>query len=747
MANKKIPFIEIEKTKTSEEVFVYDGRSTFKGKTWVKNVAFQEGTRCIKESAFEGCTGLTSIVIPEGVTSIDYMAFSGCSNLEEIVFPESLRYIENCALGNCPNLTHLYLPQNLEKLCEYDSYIINLFSVCGKLKAFDVHPENKKYASYEGMLIINDELSICPQNNELTTIESFPDRVKRINEDAFCKCRNLVSVSIPNTVKCDELSFNGCANLKKLTVPASVKKLNITGCTSLTELEVDAANPNLKVVDGLLITTGGELVGSLNLTEAVIPEGVTSIESHAFKGCTALTSVTIPASVEKISYGVFLFCCNLKEIKVAAENKAFTVKDGMLMSKDETELYFCYNREEIIVPHSVTKVQTGAFTACRNAKIVMPPKYGYSSCMLFEGAENCTICISDYESIIYETVYLHTKDLTVEFYNAARNKLLKRDYRFCNVKRVVLPDRLTNLHNFAFQMCREMTDVVIPETVTEIGNYAFLRCESLEKLVIPNSVTVVHKDAFIGVKHVEIGNHCVIENAYLDLDAPFNFEGTAGRLYYAESTGSVLVRGADTDESRQIFECQRHWFGEVKPALQAIGCTFFYWDTVNKTFAARFDEYDYVFNGLELLPKEKVVGLVADLSTAFQQSPYAMKKIASLDKAKAVSKAKAAPKKPLFVTKAPETLSAGPAKAEKIEFMLEQMFLAQLSEYLEVNTNVELQISAVKKTGIDLGVNYKNRFSFSLSIPSKKVEDGSAAEHLTALLRQLDQNDINFNLI
>ena len=46
----------------------------------------------------------------------------------------------------------------------------------------------------------------------------------------------------------------------------------------------------------------------------VIPEGVTSIRTHAFDGCTGLTSVVIPDSVTSIKSSTFSGCTSLKTI-------------------------------------------------------------------------------------------------------------------------------------------------------------------------------------------------------------------------------------------------------------------------------------------------------------------------------------------------------------------------------------------------------------------------------------------------
>lgn len=773
MAKSNIPYIDSTKQEILEEVYVYDGRKTFRGQTWVKNVNFLIGTTCIKESAFEECTGLESVDIPEGVTLIDYSAFKGCTNLKEVSLPESLTTIKSGAFEFCQNLTHFYLPKNLKEIGFSDSDIPEMFMYSSELTAFSVHPENTKYATFKGMLIANDTLLVCPKNSETTTIDALPETVKKIDRNAFIGCKNLESINLsdnfkdfsyykfsfkgccnlrnltlPKSMVCSYLALTDCAKLEKIEVPASVAKIDITGCTSLKEIEVDAENKHLKVVNGLIICDNCVIDTMMNVKEAVIPEGVSGIGIAAFADKPNLISVSIPASVEEVKYNAFCNSLNLKEIKVAENSEHFVVKDGMLMSKDETVLHYCLVRGgDIKVPATIEEVKGGTFSACENAKIVMPQKFDdYGSHDIFNGARNCTIGICDTASSICNTVFAHAKHLTVEITHAARSKSLKRDYRFHNVKSVKLQAPLTNIHNEAFFNCREMTELELPDTLKEIGRLAFQNCSSLETLVIPDAVTTVGEKAFVGVKQVELSNVCKVEKAYFDLDTPILFEGTKGRLFYPESTGTVIIRVTDTDESRQRFEQHKHWFGEVKLALQKIGCNFFYWDMEDNTFAARMGNFDFVFNGLELTPTEKAVSLISAVNSL--HSEFKMKLTASLGKAKEKGKAKSAPKKTLFVkagdTEAQQTAAA---KKEKMEFMIEQVILTQMSEYQSQNETVKFQICSSNKTSVELGVNYKDRFCFTTSITAEKVEDGTAAEALANILKKIDEHEIDFKVV
>jgi hypothetical protein len=55
-----------------------------------------------------------------------------------------------------------------------------------------------------------------------------------------------------------------------------------------------------------------------------------------------------------------------------------------------------------------------------------------------------------------------------------------------NLKSVTLPDSLTYIGNYAFDMCVNLTSVIIPNRVTTIDDYAFRVCIRLTSVTIPN---------------------------------------------------------------------------------------------------------------------------------------------------------------------------------------------------------------------------------------------------------------------
>ena len=119
-------------------------------------------------------------------------------------------------------------------------------------------------------------------------------------------------------------AFRDCSNLISVTIPNSVK------------------------------TIGGSAFEGCRLTSVTIPNSVTEIGVRAFAECFALTSVTIPNSVTKIGGAAFIMCGALTSV---------TIPNSVTEIGDDT-FYWCKHLTSISIPNSVTKIGTSAFDDC-----------------------------------------------------------------------------------------------------------------------------------------------------------------------------------------------------------------------------------------------------------------------------------------------------------------------------------------------------------------------------------------------
>ena len=72
----------------------------------------------------------------------------------------------------------------------------------------------------------------------LMVLKKFPDGVKKIKENAFCRCSSLKTIKIPNKVtKIKAYTFCDCSSLSNVTIPESVKEISYAACDGCSSLE------------------------------------------------------------------------------------------------------------------------------------------------------------------------------------------------------------------------------------------------------------------------------------------------------------------------------------------------------------------------------------------------------------------------------------------------------------------------------------------------------------------------------
>ena len=280
------------------------GIATFEGCSSLTSVTIPDGVTKIGIEAFAYCNNLTAVNIPDGVTEIREGAFL-CSNLTSVTIPEGVKTIGSYAFYECESLTSVTLPESVNDI----GY--GTFSGCYNLTSVNIP---------EGVTSIGDRVF---ENCSSLTSVTIPEGVTSIGDWAFQDCRSLTSVTFPESViKIGQWAFRGCYRLTSMNIPKSITSIRygaFEGCydinyaefasiESLCNIDFNSATSNPMYYAKNLYIDGKEV------TEIIIPESLSKINSYTFTHCNSLTSVTIPESVTIIGKGAFISCASLKTL-------------------------------------------------------------------------------------------------------------------------------------------------------------------------------------------------------------------------------------------------------------------------------------------------------------------------------------------------------------------------------------------------------------------------------------------------
>ena len=329
--------------------------------------------------------------------------------------------------------------------------------------------------------------SRAPWGTDITSV-TIEEGVTTIGDYAFYNC-DLTSVTIPDSVtSIGDRAFASCDVLASVIIPDSV--------TSIGEYAFHACS---------------------SLTSVTIGDSVTTIGEYAFYLCSSLTSVIIPDSVTAIGEDAFHDCSALTTIEVGKNNLDYCDVDGVLYSKDMTQLLkYPAQRSGIayIIPDGVTIIESNAFYNCTSLSSVTIPDgvegIGWRAFMYCTSLTSVTIPNSvtgigteafvgcHFESVtIPDSVEVIGMDAFLFCNWLIAIEVDKNNPKYSSVDGVLFNKEQTTLIKYPGG---KSNDYTIPDSVTTIDGDAFPACYSLKSVTIPDSVTAIEWGAFSNCK-------------------------------------------------------------------------------------------------------------------------------------------------------------------------------------------------------------------------------------------------------
>ena len=226
---------------------------------------------------------------------------------------------------------------------------------------------------------------------------TYMDRIRkvtRIGYKAFSGAE-IKSIIIPNTVtSIDDLAFSYCKELQSISIGTGVKRMEnqaFYDCYNIEKVIIKDIAAWCEIQFGTYGSyisnplRGGHIYSDEDheITNLVIPDGVTNIGDYAFKGGVFITSLSIPNSVKRIGDYAFWSCRNLTTLSIPngvleIGKGSFGYCDGLsyinlgntIEKIGEEAFAYCYKLTSLNVPKSVNSIGYKAFEDINLTSIV-----------------------------------------------------------------------------------------------------------------------------------------------------------------------------------------------------------------------------------------------------------------------------------------------------------------------------------------------------------------------------------------
>ncbi len=372
----------------------------------------------------------------------------------------------------------------------------------------------------EAELVIKNNVVIQCKNSNAATVANIPEGVTRIEETVFYGSSNLKKVTLPSSLKSiGEWAFKSCEKLEEIELPSNVEKIEedaFAGCYKLSKVTL---SDHLKEIGGWafynckiksitlpesLETIGNKAFGGCDLENVNLPDNLKFIGEEAFNNWD-MKELKLPSGIEYIGNRAFARA-SLKELAIPASlafigEKAFGYSHGWfeLQVDENNPVYRCEN-------NCIIERKTDALVAIGYCKELPKSIKRIKACSLdgyrvenhlFEVPEG----IEELDDRAFEDMFLYKSEIVLP---ASLKKITGNPV--CEQSDITLKvadgnNKFTVVENTLMEketgkvICAYNKQTTIPSSAKSLGENSF-KYVKLRSVNIPAACVKIEKNAF-----------------------------------------------------------------------------------------------------------------------------------------------------------------------------------------------------------------------------------------------------------
>ena len=238
----------------------------------------------------------------------------------------------------------------------------------------------------------------------------------------------------------------------------------------------------------------------------------------------------------------------------------------------ETTVNIPYNSE-------ISYIEGDAFKGCTTVKKIIFPKniegiasYDYDDNRFYNEHLILPDTVNSLE-VVSDNPYLDSRDNCNAIVETATNKLIS------GCQSTIIPNTVTEIGEYAFAECTNLTSIKFNESVVSIDTGAFLGCNKLTHISIPKSITKLAESAFEGCTNI---TSLSVDSENKVFDSRDNCNAiieTKSNTLYIGCQNTVVPDSVTSIGDGAFLECSNLESLAIPEGVSTIGVQAFYWCT------------------------------------------------------------------------------------------------------------------------------------------------------------------------